>query len=179
MAAHFPDALYVEMGPGNVLTRPREEDRRRRARRITCGTAADVEQLLRAGRVMQIDLSREERARHRQHARHRPRDRRDAREMPARASRSSAAIQTRADEAAAAIRQRRAGLRVRRRRHRRGDRARRRRRSGVRRDRHSREQRRAHARQPPAAPQGRRLGRGARTRTCAARSSRSAPRRAA
>jgi [acyl-carrier-protein] S-malonyltransferase len=44
IAAHFPDALYVEMGPGNVLTGlvPRLV---KGARTFACGTAADVESL--------------------------------------------------------------------------------------------------------------------------------------
>jgi [acyl-carrier-protein] S-malonyltransferase len=45
IAKHFPDALYVEMGPGNVLTGLMGR-LVKGARTIACGTAADVEKLL-------------------------------------------------------------------------------------------------------------------------------------
>ncbi len=44
IAAHFPDALYVEMGPGNVLT-GLVARLVKGARTFACGTAADVEKL--------------------------------------------------------------------------------------------------------------------------------------
>ncbi len=44
IAAHFPDALYVEMGPGNVLT-GLVTRLVKGARTFACGTAADVEKL--------------------------------------------------------------------------------------------------------------------------------------
>ena len=44
IAAHFPDALYVEMGPGNVLTGLAAR-LVKGARTFACGTAADVEKL--------------------------------------------------------------------------------------------------------------------------------------
>ncbi len=44
IAAHFPDALYVEMGPGNVLTGLMGR-LVKGARTFTCGTAAEVEKL--------------------------------------------------------------------------------------------------------------------------------------
>jgi [acyl-carrier-protein] S-malonyltransferase len=45
IAKHFPDALYVEMGPGSVLTGLMGR-LVKGARTIACGTAADVEKLL-------------------------------------------------------------------------------------------------------------------------------------
>ena len=44
IAGHFPDALYVEMGPGNVLTGLMGR-LVKGARTFACGTAADVEKL--------------------------------------------------------------------------------------------------------------------------------------
>ena len=44
IAGHFPDALYVEMGPGNVLTGLMAR-LVKGARTFACGTAADVEKL--------------------------------------------------------------------------------------------------------------------------------------
>ncbi len=44
IAAHFPDALYVEMGPGNVLTGLMGR-LVKGAKTFACGTAADVEKL--------------------------------------------------------------------------------------------------------------------------------------
>jgi [acyl-carrier-protein] S-malonyltransferase len=44
IATHFPDALYVEMGPGNVLTGLAAR-LVKGARTFACGTAADVEKL--------------------------------------------------------------------------------------------------------------------------------------
>lgn len=44
VAAHFPDALYVELGPGNVLTGLMGR-LVKGARTFACGTAADVEKL--------------------------------------------------------------------------------------------------------------------------------------
>jgi [acyl-carrier-protein] S-malonyltransferase len=44
VAARFPDALYVEMGPGNVLTGLMAR-LAKGARTFACGTAADVEKL--------------------------------------------------------------------------------------------------------------------------------------
>jgi [acyl-carrier-protein] S-malonyltransferase len=44
IAAHFPDALYVELGPGNVLT-GLVARLVKGARTFACGTAADVEKL--------------------------------------------------------------------------------------------------------------------------------------
>jgi len=44
IAAHFPDALYVEMGPGNVLTGLMGR-LVKGAHTFTCGTAAEVEKL--------------------------------------------------------------------------------------------------------------------------------------
>jgi [acyl-carrier-protein] S-malonyltransferase len=44
IAAHFPDALYVEMGPGNVLTGLAAR-LVKGARTFACGTADDVEKL--------------------------------------------------------------------------------------------------------------------------------------
>lgn len=44
IAGHFPDALYVEMGPGNVLTGLMGR-LVKGARTFTCGTASDVEKL--------------------------------------------------------------------------------------------------------------------------------------
>ena len=44
IAGHFPDALYVEMGPGNVLTGLMGR-LIKGARTFTCGTASDVEKL--------------------------------------------------------------------------------------------------------------------------------------
>lgn len=44
IAAHFPDALYVELGPGNVLTGLMGR-LVKGARTFACGTAADVEKL--------------------------------------------------------------------------------------------------------------------------------------
>jgi [acyl-carrier-protein] S-malonyltransferase len=44
IAAHFPDALYVEVGPGNVLTGLAAR-LVKGARTFACGTAADVEKL--------------------------------------------------------------------------------------------------------------------------------------
>lgn len=44
IAARFPDALYVEMGPGNVLTGLMAR-LAKGARTFACGTAADVEKL--------------------------------------------------------------------------------------------------------------------------------------
>lgn len=45
IASHFPDALYVEMGPGNVLTGLIGR-LVKGARTFACGTAAEVEKLL-------------------------------------------------------------------------------------------------------------------------------------
>jgi len=45
IAGHFPDALYVEMGPGNVLTGLMGR-LVKGARTFACGTAADVDKLL-------------------------------------------------------------------------------------------------------------------------------------
>lgn len=45
IASHFPDALYVEMGPGNVLTGLMGR-LVKGARTFACGTAAEVEKLL-------------------------------------------------------------------------------------------------------------------------------------
>ncbi|MFL5489507.1 MAG: ACP S-malonyltransferase [Gemmatimonadaceae bacterium] len=45
IASHFPDALYVEMGPGNVLSGLMGR-LVKGARTAACGTAADVEKLL-------------------------------------------------------------------------------------------------------------------------------------
>jgi [acyl-carrier-protein] S-malonyltransferase len=45
IAARFPDALYVEMGPGNVLTGLMGR-LVKGARTVACGTAADAEKLL-------------------------------------------------------------------------------------------------------------------------------------
>ncbi|MFL5484334.1 MAG: ACP S-malonyltransferase [Gemmatimonadaceae bacterium] len=45
IASHFPDALYVEMGPGNVLSGLMGR-LVNGARTVACGTAADVEKLL-------------------------------------------------------------------------------------------------------------------------------------
>ena len=45
IASHFPDALYVEMGPGNVLTGLMGR-LVKGARTFACGTVADVEKLL-------------------------------------------------------------------------------------------------------------------------------------
>ncbi|MFL5465186.1 MAG: ACP S-malonyltransferase [Gemmatimonadaceae bacterium] len=45
IASHFPDALYVEMGPGNVLSGLMGR-LVKGARTVACGTAADVEKLL-------------------------------------------------------------------------------------------------------------------------------------
>jgi [acyl-carrier-protein] S-malonyltransferase len=44
IAGHFPDALYVEMGPGNVLTGLMGR-LVKGARTFACGTATDVEKL--------------------------------------------------------------------------------------------------------------------------------------
>lgn len=44
IASHFPDALYVEMGPGNVLTGLMGR-LVKGARTFACGTASDVEKL--------------------------------------------------------------------------------------------------------------------------------------
>ena len=44
IAGHFPDALYVELGPGNVLTGLMGR-LVKGARTFACGTAADVEKL--------------------------------------------------------------------------------------------------------------------------------------
>jgi [acyl-carrier-protein] S-malonyltransferase len=44
IAGHFPDALFVEMGPGNVLTGLMGR-LVKGARTFACGTAADVEKL--------------------------------------------------------------------------------------------------------------------------------------
>ena len=44
IAAHFPDALYVEMGPGNVLTGLMGR-LVKGAKTFACGTASDVEKL--------------------------------------------------------------------------------------------------------------------------------------
>jgi len=44
IAGHFPDALYIEMGPGNVLTGLMGR-LVKGARTFACGTAADVEKL--------------------------------------------------------------------------------------------------------------------------------------
>jgi [acyl-carrier-protein] S-malonyltransferase len=44
IASHFPDALYVEMGPGNVLTGLMGR-LVKGARTVACGTASDVEKL--------------------------------------------------------------------------------------------------------------------------------------
>jgi [acyl-carrier-protein] S-malonyltransferase len=44
IASHFPDALYVELGPGNVLTGLMGR-LVKGARTFTCGTASDVEKL--------------------------------------------------------------------------------------------------------------------------------------
>jgi len=44
LPGHFPDALYVEMGPGNVLTGLMGR-LVKGARTFTCGTASDVEKL--------------------------------------------------------------------------------------------------------------------------------------
>ena len=45
IASHFPDALYVEMGPGNVLTGLMARIVKG-ARTFACGTAAEVDKLL-------------------------------------------------------------------------------------------------------------------------------------
>ncbi|MFL5503425.1 MAG: ACP S-malonyltransferase [Gemmatimonadaceae bacterium] len=45
IASHFPDALYVEMGPGNVLSGLMGR-LVKGARTVACGTAGDVEKLL-------------------------------------------------------------------------------------------------------------------------------------
>ncbi|HMF88051.1 MAG TPA: hypothetical protein VK575_08215, partial [Gemmatimonadaceae bacterium] len=44
IASHFPDALYVELGPGNVLTGLMGR-LVKGARTFACGTATDVEKL--------------------------------------------------------------------------------------------------------------------------------------
>jgi [acyl-carrier-protein] S-malonyltransferase len=44
MAARFPEALYVEMGPGNVLVGLVKKIAPS-LRTLTCGTAAEVQQL--------------------------------------------------------------------------------------------------------------------------------------
>ena len=158
----IPDALFVEMGPGSVLTGSSRRSRRA-LKTVTCGTAAEVEQLLAHGDAHE-DRSRRDRRRSSPAARAASAARSPRRwRAPARRSPSSGATQARAAEAAAAIG---AGARgfacdV-------GDPARRsprssrtsRRSFGARR--HPRQQRRAHARQHPAPAQGRRLGRGAR-----------------
>ena len=45
LAADYPDALYVEMGPGNVLTGLVKKTAPT-VQTMTCGTVAEVEQLL-------------------------------------------------------------------------------------------------------------------------------------
>jgi [acyl-carrier-protein] S-malonyltransferase len=45
IASHFPDALYVEMGPGNVLTGLMGR-LVKGAKTFACGTAAEVDKLL-------------------------------------------------------------------------------------------------------------------------------------
>ena len=45
IAGHFPDALYVEMGPGNVLTGLIGR-LVKGAKTFACGTAGEVEKLL-------------------------------------------------------------------------------------------------------------------------------------
>jgi len=45
IASHFPDALYVEMGPGNVLTGLMGR-LVKGAKTFACGTVAEVEKLL-------------------------------------------------------------------------------------------------------------------------------------
>jgi [acyl-carrier-protein] S-malonyltransferase len=45
IAAHFPDALYVEMGPGNVLSGLMGR-LVKGAKTFACGTSAEVEKLL-------------------------------------------------------------------------------------------------------------------------------------
>ena len=45
IASHFPDALYVEMGPGNVLTGLMARIVKG-ARTFACGTAAEVDKLI-------------------------------------------------------------------------------------------------------------------------------------
>ena len=45
IASHFPDALYVEMGPGNVLSGLMGR-LVKGAKTFACGTAAEVDKLL-------------------------------------------------------------------------------------------------------------------------------------
>jgi [acyl-carrier-protein] S-malonyltransferase len=45
LAAKYPDALFVEMGPGNVLTNLTKRIAPQ-IKSATCGTAAEVDQLL-------------------------------------------------------------------------------------------------------------------------------------
>jgi malonyl CoA-acyl carrier protein transacylase len=45
LAAAYPDALFVEMGPGNVLTNLTKRIAPH-VQSATCGTAVEVEQLL-------------------------------------------------------------------------------------------------------------------------------------
>ena len=42
----YPDALFVEMGPGTVLSTARRRRIVPGAQTMTCGTAAEVEQLI-------------------------------------------------------------------------------------------------------------------------------------
>ena len=178
IAALYPGRAVRRDGPGQRAHGPGEADRARRE----VGDLRHRRRRRAAARHGDADADRScrtHRARHRQHARHRPRDRRDAARAAARASPSSGATQARAAEAAAAIGGGARGFAcdvadtaaV--------DGARRGRRERLRLARHPRQQRRAHARQHPHAPQGRGLGRRARREPARRVRRRFAPRRAA
>ena len=113
IAGHFPDALFRGDGAGQRSDRSAGRASSRQPARFACGTRERRGETL-SKWSRDADRSQwEECAGDGQHARHRPRDRRDARDIGARVA-VVGRDKEKAREAAAADRERRSGLRLRR-----------------------------------------------------------------